>query len=50
MVPVSGTIAFLLLGIDEIGVQLEEPFGILPLGGFPVMHEAHLVLAACMLG
>ena len=49
MVPVAGTIAFLLLGIDEIGVQLEEPFGILPLGGFPVMHEAQLVLAACCL-
>lgn len=24
-------IAFLLLGIDEIGVQIEEPFAILPL-------------------
>jgi len=25
-------IAFLLLGIEEIGVQIEEPFAILPLG------------------
>ena len=29
--PVSGLIAFLLLGIEEIGVQIEEPFSILPL-------------------
>lgn len=26
-VPISGCIAFLMLGIDEIGVQIEEPFG-----------------------
>ena len=25
-VPVAGLIAFLLLGIEEIGVQIEEPF------------------------
>jgi hypothetical protein len=31
-IPASGVIAFLLLGIEEIGVQIEEPFGILPLG------------------
>ncbi len=31
-VPASVIIAFLLLGIEEIGVQIEEPFGILPLG------------------
>ncbi|CAK0783433.1 hypothetical protein CVIRNUC_006632 [Coccomyxa viridis] len=30
-VPASGIISFLLLGIEEIGVQIEEPFGILPL-------------------
>lgn len=30
-VPASVTIAFLLLGIEEIGVQIEEPFAILPL-------------------
>jgi predicted membrane chloride channel (bestrophin family) len=30
-VPVSVTIAFLLLGIEEIGVTIEEPFAILPL-------------------
>lgn len=29
--PVEGIIAYLLLGIDEIAIQLEEPFGILPL-------------------
>ena len=32
MIPASVTIAFLLLGVEEIGVQIEEPFGILPLG------------------
>ena len=32
IIPVSAVIAFLLLGIEEIGVQIEEPFGILPLG------------------
>ena len=30
-IPLACTIAFLLLGIDEIGVQIEEPFGLLPL-------------------
>lgn len=42
MVPVSGTIAFLLLGIDEIGVQLEEPFGILPLEGISSTIHANI--------
>lgn len=27
----SGIFGFLMLGIDEIGVQIEEPFGVLPL-------------------
>ena len=26
-VPVTATISLLLLGIEEIGIQLEEPFG-----------------------
>ncbi|EFN53422.1 hypothetical protein CHLNCDRAFT_136634 [Chlorella variabilis] len=30
-VPLCGIIAFLLLGIEEIGVSIEEPFSILPL-------------------
>lgn len=30
-IPLSLVITFLLLGIDEIGVQIEEPFGLLPL-------------------
>lgn len=34
-IPASVTIAFFLLGIEEIGVQIEEPFGILPLGESP---------------
>lgn len=29
--PVAVAMAFLLLGIDEIGVQLEEPFSIMAL-------------------
>ena len=32
MIPATFVIAFLLLGIEEIGVQIEEPFSILPLG------------------
>eukprot|EP00798_Chlamydomonas_sp_ICE-L_P010151 gene10151-8054_t len=28
-IPVTGVIALLLLGIDEIGMQIEEPFGII---------------------
>lgn len=27
VIPVEGIIAYLLLGIDEIAIQLEEPFG-----------------------
>ena len=30
-IPAMGVITFLLCGIDEIGLQIEEPFGILPL-------------------
>ncbi|KAG2448552.1 hypothetical protein HYH02_006443 [Chlamydomonas schloesseri] len=30
-IPVTATISFLLLGIEDIGVQIEEPFSILPL-------------------
>eukprot|EP00198_Chlamydomonas_reinhardtii_P000322 XP_001689657.1 predicted protein [Chlamydomonas reinhardtii] len=30
-IPVVATISFLLLGIEDIGVQIEEPFSILPL-------------------
>eukprot|EP00962_Isochrysis_galbana_P054517 scaffold26103_cov124-Isochrysis_galbana.AAC.1 len=30
-VPASDVIAFFLLGIEEIGIQIEEPFSILPL-------------------
>lgn len=32
-VPGMALISFFLLGIDEIGIQIEEPFGILPLEG-----------------
>ena len=38
MIPASAIVAFLLLGIEEIGVQIEEPFGILPLGKQARLH------------
>lgn len=38
MVPAAVLIAFLLLGVEEIGVQIEEPFGILPLGVLTGLH------------
>ena len=40
MVPAAVLISFLLLGVEEIGVQIEEPFGILPLG----RHHSSLML------
>ena len=44
MVPASAIICFLLLGIEEIGVQIEEPFGILPLGkSIPSPHYFSLL-------
>jgi len=33
-VPASDVIAFFLLGIEEIGIQIEEPFSVLPLEAF----------------
>lgn len=42
IVPVSTIIAFLLLGIEEIGVQIEEPFGILPLEAMCATIEKNL--------
>jgi predicted membrane chloride channel (bestrophin family) len=30
-IPVSAVLSFFLLGIEEIGIQIEEPFSILPL-------------------
>ena len=31
VIPITSLLSYLLLGIDQIGVQIEEPFGILPL-------------------
>ena len=31
VIPCTAIIAYMILGIDEIGVDIEEPFGILPL-------------------
>merc|ERR1719331_3603182 len=33
-VPSAFTIAFFLLGVEELGMQIEEPFGILPIEAF----------------
>ena len=33
-IPACGLITFLLLGIEELGLQIEEPFGILPMEAF----------------
>ncbi|KAL4421269.1 hypothetical protein ABPG75_010560 [Micractinium tetrahymenae] len=49
MLPVTGLVAFLLLGIKEIGVVVEEPFTILPLekicdtieGNVKELHATH---------
>lgn len=41
-IPLVCTIAFLLLGIDEIGVQIEEPFGLLPLDDMCAQIEMDL--------
>ena len=41
-VPVTTMIAFLLLGIEEISVRLEEPFAILPLGTRLSLFSANL--------
>lgn len=38
----TGLVAFLLIGIDEIGSQIEEPFGVLPL------HELALATSAAV--
>ncbi|KAL3146982.1 hypothetical protein ABBQ38_014950 [Trebouxia sp. C0009 RCD-2024] len=42
MVPASVIICFLLLGIEEIGVQIEEPFGVLPLEAMCATIESNL--------
>jgi hypothetical protein len=39
VVPITAAIGLLLLGIEEIGVQIEEPFGILPLDSFCALIE-----------
>jgi len=40
VVPATGLISMLLLGIEEIGVQIEEPFGILSLESICTRAEA----------
>jgi hypothetical protein len=40
--PITGIVSFLLLGIEEIGVSIEEPFTILPLETIARTIEANL--------
>eukprot|EP00878_Enallax_costatus_P036830 GHUV01041396.1.p1 GENE.GHUV01041396.1~~GHUV01041396.1.p1 ORF type:complete len:319 (+),score=66.40 GHUV01041396.1:337-1293(+) len=42
MVPIVATISFVLLGIEEIGVQIEEPFSILALENLCRKAERHI--------
>jgi hypothetical protein len=42
-VPASALIAFLLLGIDEIGVALEEPWSILPFASLTLQTDNQLL-------
>jgi predicted membrane chloride channel (bestrophin family) len=56
-IPASAAISFLLLGIEEIGVQIEEPFSILPLeamcatiqGNLVEMHQKRLEVRSLVL-
>lgn len=45
-IPVSAMISFFLLGIEELSIQLEEPFSVLPLaniaGGIGKSAEEHV--------
>ena len=46
MIPVGAVISFFLLGIDELAIQLEEPFSVLPLaniaGGIGKSADEHV--------
>lgn len=48
MVPAAVLIAFLLLGVEEIGVQIEEPFGILPLGATSLARHCETMCNSIM--
>ena len=45
-IPVGAVISFFLLGIDELAIQLEEPFSVLPLaniaGGIGKSADEHV--------
>mmetsp|Transcript_30109 Transcript_30109/g.85003 ORF Transcript_30109/g.85003 Transcript_30109/m.85003 type:complete len:231 (+) Transcript_30109:242-934(+) len=45
LVPISAVVAFFLLGIDEIGIQLEEPFSGLPLERYCQSIESEALIA-----
>ena len=46
-IPITLVVAYLLLGIDEIGVQIEEPFGILPLEDVCADTRAEIEVSRC---
>lgn len=43
IIPITGLVAMLLLGIEEIGVQIEEPFGVLALEVIQGIGEADVM-------
>ena len=49
LIPISTLNALFLFGIEELGVQIEEPFSILPLGNVcnDIKNAADEVLRAC---
>ena len=54
MIPSVFLISIGLLGIEDLGVQIEEPFSILPLGAICAtaqvrFHFHHLIMYACIL-
>jgi predicted membrane chloride channel (bestrophin family) len=48
LIPISTLNALFLFGIEELGVQIEEPFSILPLGNIcnDILNTADEVLKA----
>ena len=44
-IPASLLIAYLLLGIDEIGVALEEPWSLQPFAALTLANDGHVLAA-----
>ena len=43
IVPVTGLVSLLLMGIEEIAVQIEEPFGVQPVDVMQSIAEADVI-------